>query len=61
MNHSQALTTIQQQLEHGAIESATHRCALDALGVTAADTTPESLNCMTAAALEQWHRRYALH
>ena len=61
MNHAQALATIQVQLALGAIESATHRCALDVLGETSTSANPEGLNCKSAEALEEWYRWYAVH
>jgi len=61
MNHAQALATIQVQLALGAIEPATHRCALEVLGETATSANPEALNCQSAEALAKWHRWYAVH
>ena len=60
MDCHQAQRHLDQLLEQGEIEPATHRCGLDLLDAGQQATDPVALNCASAEALEQWARQNAL-
>ena len=60
MDCSQAQLHLDQLLEQGEIEPATHRCGLDLLDASQQASVQGALNCASAEALEQWARQNAL-
>ena len=60
MDCSQARHHLDQLLEQGEIEPATHRCGLDLLDAGQQASDQGVLNCASAEALEQWARQNAL-
>ena len=61
MDESQARQRLDQLLEQGDIEPATHRCGLDLLNAREQARDQEALHCASAEAVEHWGRRNALH
>ena len=61
MDCSQARHRLDQLLEQGEIEPATHRCGLDLLNAREPTSDEEALNCASAEAVERWGRQNALH
>ena len=60
MDCHQAQRHLDQLLEQGEIEPATHRCGLDLLDAGQQATDPVALNSASSEALEQWARQNAL-
>ena len=60
MDCSQALHHLDQLLEQGEIEPATHRCGLDLLDASQQASDQGVLKGASAEALEQWARQNAL-
>ena len=60
MDCHQAQRHLDQLLERGEIEAATHRCGLDLLAANQQPTDQGALNSASAEALEQWARQNAL-
>ena len=60
MDYHQAQRCLDQLLEQGEIEPATHRCGLDLLKTNPQSTDQGALNCASAETLEQWARKNAL-
>ena len=60
MDCHQAQRRLDQLLEQGEIEPATHRCGLDLLAANQQPTDQGALNSASAEALEQWARQNAL-
>ena len=60
MDCHQAQRRLDQLLEQGEIEPATHRCGLDLLAANQQPTNQGALNSGSAEALEQWARQNAL-
>ena len=60
MDCHQAQRLLDQLLEQGEIEPATHRCGLDLLAANQQPTDQGALNSALAEALEQWARQNAL-
>ena len=60
MDCSQAQRHLDQLLEQGEIEPATHRCGLDLLDAGRQATDPVALKGASSEALEQWARQNAL-
>ena len=60
MDCPQAQLHLDQLLEQGEIEPATHRCGLDLLAANQQPTDQGALNSASAEALEQWARQNAL-
>ena len=61
MDDRQARQRLDQLLEQGDIEPATHRCGLDLLNAREQARDHEALHCASAEAVERWGRRNALH
>ena len=61
MNVLQARRTLEQWLEQGEIEVATHRCGLDRLHATKPHGDQALVNGGCVEDLEQWGRQNALH
>ena len=61
MDDSQARQRLDQLLEQGTIEAATHRCGLDLLNAREQAHDQEALHCPSAEAVERWGRWSALH
>ncbi len=61
MNVTQAHRHLDQLLEQGDIEIATHRCGIDRLNAQTADADQGMLNGGSEEGLEQWGRQNALH
>ena len=60
MDCHQAQRRLDQLLEQGEIEPATHRCGLDLLDAGRQATDPVALQGASAEVLEQWARQNAL-
>ena len=60
MDCHQAQRHLDQLLEQGEIEAATHRCGLDLLDAGQQATEPVALKGASSEALEQWARQNAL-
>ena len=60
MDCHQAQCRLDQLLEQGEIEPATHRCGLDLLNANQQPSAQGALNWASAEALEQWARQNAL-
>ena len=61
MNVTQARRKLEQWLEQGEIEVATHRCGIDRLHATTPGGDQVLLNGGCVEDLEQWGRQNALH
>ena len=60
MDCHQAQRRLDQLMEQGEIEPATHSCGLDLLAANQQPTDQGALNSASAEALEQWARQNAL-
>ena len=61
MDNSQARRHLDQLLEQGTIEPATHRCGLDLLNAREQARDQDPPNCASPEAVERWGRQNALH
>ena len=61
MDCHQAQRHLDQLLEQGEIEPATHRCGLDLLNAREQTRDQEALNFASAEEVERWGRENALH